>query len=182
MVLAAMRIGVLADTHIPDALPELPARVLQVFNGVDLIFHAGDICDLSVLQQLEPIAQTFAVYGDRDKARVQHYLQERQCIEFSNRRVGLVHGHRAWQGDWMTRLAFRLNATARAEALYAYALSAFPGVDAVIFGHSHAPYIRMHGGVLLFNPGSLLPRNGQPGTIGILEVGTHAIKGRILAI
>lgn len=177
-----MRIGVVADTHIPDLMRELPPRVAQVFNGVDLIFHAGDICELTVLQYLEPIAQTFAVYGDRDQARVRHYLQERQCLEFSNRRVGLVHGHRAWEGDWLTRLAFRFNPTARADALYTYALNAFTNVDAVVFGHSHTPYIRMHGSVLLFNPGSALSRNGQPGTVGILEISTHAIKGRIIPL
>lgn len=182
MVLAAMRIGVIADTHIPDLMRELPVRALEVFSGVDLIFHAGDICDLAVLQQLEPIAQTFAVFGDQDQLRVRHYLQEKQCLEFSNRRVGLVHGHRAWEGDWLKRLAFRFNPTLRAEALYEHVLSAFTNVDAVVFGHSHAPYIRMHGGVLLFNPGSAVPRNGQPGTVGILEIGTHAIKGRIIPI
>jgi putative phosphoesterase len=61
-----MKIGVLADTHVPDMLPGLPARVLDLFNGMDIILHAGDVSDLGVLQQLEPIAQTFAVHGDRD--------------------------------------------------------------------------------------------------------------------
>jgi len=177
-----MRIGVISDSHIPDTLPELPLRVFELFNGVDLIFHAGDICDLYVLQQLEPIAQTFAVYGDHDNSRVRQYLQERQCLEFANRRVGLVHGHRAWQGDLWTRLALRLSAERRIKSLIASVLHEFENVDAVIFGHSHTPYIKMHNGVLLFNPGSVVPRGGEPGTVGILEIGTHAIKGRILAL
>lgn len=175
-----MRIGVIADTHIPETLPELPPRVFEAFNGVDLILHAGDICDLAVLQQLEPLAQTFAVFGDRDNSGVRQCLQERQRLEFSNRALGLVHGHRAWQGDALTRLMYRFSSTRRHKSLYASVLREFNGVDVIIFGHSHTPYIKMHGGVLLFNPGAVVPRASQPGTLGILEVGAHAIKGRII--
>ena len=41
----------------------------------------------------------------------------------------------------------------------------------------------MHGGVLLFNPGSVLPRDKRSGgSIGMLDIGAHAIKGRIVPI
>jgi putative phosphoesterase len=184
MALTAMRIGVLSDTHVPDILPELPPRLFEVFNGVDLILHAGDVCSLAVLQQLEPLAQTFAVYGDCDDAQVKTFLQDRQRLDFAQRSIGLVHGHRAWHGDWWTRLAYRFDATRRDRALTSYVLREFAteNIDAVIFGHSHAPYIKMHGSVLLFNPGSATPRGGQPGTAGILEIGMYAIKGRIVTL
>lgn len=177
-----MRIGVLADTHIPDLLPALPAAVLKALKGVDIILHAGDICDLTVLQQLEPIAQTYAVYGDRDSGPVRHFLQEKQRLEFANRAIGLVHGHHAWEGGLATRLAFRLSRAERSKALWASVLSEFNDVDAIVFGHSHEPYIKMHGGVLLFNPGSVVPRGRQGGTIGMLEIGPTAIKGRIVLV
>lgn len=184
MALMSMRIGILSDSHVPDVMPELPPRVSEVFNGVDLIFHAGDISSLGVLQQLEPIAQTFAVYGDRDDWQIKHYLQEKQRLDFAQRSVGLVHGHRAWQGDLRMRLFYRFNKNMRARALLSYVLNEFEGeqVDAIVFGHSHAPYIKMHGGVLLFNPGSVSSHNGQPGTVGILEISKHAIKGRIVTL
>jgi putative phosphoesterase len=178
-----MKIGVLADTHIPELLPALPPRVLKMLEGVDIILHVGDICHLSVLQQLEPIAQTYAVYGERDSAQVRRYLQERQRLEFGNRSIGLVHGHRAWEGDFFTRLALRMSRSRRTAVLCHYVLRQFDDVDAIVFGHSHAPYIKMHGGVLLFNPGSVMPRNKKGyGTIGILDIGPHAIKGRIVSI
>lgn len=177
-----MKIGVLADTHIPELLAALPASVLDVLRGVDIILHLGDVCELDVLQQLEPIAQTYAVYGDCDSAQVRQYLQEKQRLEFENRAVGLVHGHRAWEGGFGARLSYRLSAGKRSMALRQSVLREFTDVDAIVFGHSHEPYIKMHGAVLLFNPGSIVPRNGRNGTMGILEIGPHAIKGRIVTI
>ncbi|MCI0476341.1 MAG: metallophosphatase family protein, partial [Anaerolineales bacterium] len=177
-----MKIGVLADTHIPDLLPALPARVLEIFSGVDIILHVGDVTDLAVLQQLEPIAQTFAVCGDHDTAQVRHYLEEKQRLSFGGRAVGLVHGHRAWGGNVWRRIAYRLDRTRRSEVLLGYVLRQFNDVDVIVFGHSHAPYMKMHGNTLLFNPGSLLPRMGRVGSIGLLEINATAIKARIVAI
>lgn len=177
-----MKIGVISDTHVPDVLPSLPPRVLQVLSGVDIILHAGDICDLKVLQELEPIAQTYAVYGNRDGVQVRKFLQESQRLEFANRAVGLVHGHRAWGGNIFRRGRFMLDKQARTDALHAYVLRAFEDVHAVVFGHTHQPYMKMHGGVLLFNPGAVAPLAGQPATVGLLEIQANTIKGRIIAL
>ena len=38
-----MRIGLISDTHIPSVPGEIPPQVKEIFQGVDLIFHAGDI-------------------------------------------------------------------------------------------------------------------------------------------
>ena len=177
-----MKIGVLADTHIPELLPALPPSVLELLRGVDIILHLGDVCELAVLQQLEPIAQTYAVYGDSDSAQVRQYLQEKQRLEFANRAVGLIHGHHAWEGGFGTRLSYRMSAAKRSAALLDAVLREFDNVDAIVFGHSHEPYIKMHGAVLLFNPGSIVPHNGRNGTMGILEIGPQAIKGKIVTI
>jgi uncharacterized protein len=177
-----MKIGVLSDTHVPDLLPELPARVLEVLSGVDIILHAGDICDMRVLQQLEPIAQTYAVSGNRDGTMVKKYLQETQRLEFANRAIGLVHGHQAWEGSLITRARFVLNPQARVSALYNYVLHQFADVHAIVFGHSHQPYMKMHGGILLFNPGAVSPIPGQAASVGILEIGSNTIKGRIISL
>jgi predicted phosphodiesterase len=36
-------VGIVADTHCPEFLDQLPARLFEVLQGVDLILHAGDI-------------------------------------------------------------------------------------------------------------------------------------------
>ncbi|MFL2504088.1 MAG: metallophosphoesterase family protein [Candidatus Azotimanducaceae bacterium] len=38
-----MRIGLLSDTHIPEAMPELWPQVFSELKDVDVILHAGDI-------------------------------------------------------------------------------------------------------------------------------------------
>lgn len=177
-----MKIGILADTHVPDILPALPQRVFDLFSGVDLILHAGDVTDLSVLQQLEPIAQTFAVYGEHDSALVRHYLDEKQRLTFGGRAVGIVHGSRAWEGPLWRRLKLLLSPQWRMQILLGYVVRQFNDVDVIVFGHSHTPYIKMHGNTLLFNPGSLLPRRGHVGSVGLLEINAAAIKARIVAI
>jgi predicted phosphodiesterase len=44
-----MKIGLISDTHIPEAMPELPAQVRDIFAGVDRILHAGDMNGLEVV-------------------------------------------------------------------------------------------------------------------------------------
>ena len=51
-------IGVTSDTH-GLVRPE----VLEIFKGVDLIIHAGDIGGVEVLNTLETIAPVRAVCG-----------------------------------------------------------------------------------------------------------------------
>jgi len=61
-----MKIGLISDTHIPEAMLELPAQVRTVFSGADLILHAGDLHCLDVLNWLEEIAPVLACRGNGD--------------------------------------------------------------------------------------------------------------------
>ena len=49
-------IGLISDTHIPEAGKSLWPEVIRIFKEVDLILHAGDMHDLSVLKELEEIS------------------------------------------------------------------------------------------------------------------------------
>ena len=64
-----MKVGVISDTHVPAIVPSLPPAVFDIFKGVDLILHAGDIVDLSVLDELRAIAPVEAVAGNMDDTR-----------------------------------------------------------------------------------------------------------------
>ena len=48
-----MLVGLLSDTHIPDHAKKLPDQLKEVFRGVDMILHGGDIFAVSVLDELE---------------------------------------------------------------------------------------------------------------------------------
>ena len=78
-----MKIGIIADTHIPDLSDALPERIAEAFRGLDIILHAGDVCDLAVLQEFqETYTLTFAVHGEGDSEAVRAYLDEKRVVRF----------------------------------------------------------------------------------------------------
>jgi putative phosphoesterase len=54
------------------------------------------------------------------------------------------------------------------------------GIDALIFGHTHKPYVKAHRNLLLFNPGAAVPTVGHRPSVGILEVGETSVTGKIV--
>ena len=90
-----MRIGILSDTH-GYFHPELPVFL----KDSDLILHAGDIGTDEVLDQLEAIAPTRAVYGNIDGQSIRRRAPEHQRFEVAGVRFWMTHiaGHpRRWQ-------------------------------------------------------------------------------------
>lgn len=133
-----MRIGIIADTHIPGRRSRLPGVVAETFAGVDLILHAGDINHLSVLRDLNTIAPTFAVAGNSDPPGLQEALGYQRVFDLAGYRIGLTHGHRG-PGRTTPERAWRT----------------FGGrMDVVVFGHSHQPLDQWRESCLLLNPGS----------------------------
>src|SRR5438094_1902815 len=70
----AASIGLLSDTHLPDRLEALPPALFDVFAGVHLILHAGDVGELRVLDELSALAPVVAVHGNDDTAEAQREL------------------------------------------------------------------------------------------------------------
>ena len=60
----ATRIGILADTHIPESRRELWPEVFDAFKDVDMIFHGGDVHDLRLLDELEKLAPVYCARGN----------------------------------------------------------------------------------------------------------------------
>src|SRR5207237_9063949 len=89
----AMRIGVIADTHCPEFLDELPTGVFEKLRGVDLILHAGDVGDHQTLERLRELAPVEAVRGDHD-AKLRG-LPLRRLVEVGGRRIAVIHGNRS---------------------------------------------------------------------------------------
>ncbi len=157
-----MKIGVIADTHIPVFKKALPDAVASLFAGVDLIIHAGDITEECVLQKLEKIAPVTAVQGNRDSEALKSRLPKKLILTLNGHRVGVVHGD-GEKGTTMQRMTGFFSETL---------------VECVIFGHSHIPCNQVIDGVLYFNPGSPTAKRRQAyPSVGILEIG-NAIEGR----
>ncbi len=62
-----MKIAVISDTHIPARLQTLPGLVYESCADVDLIIHAGDVEDSSVITDLQRLAPIKVVRGNMDK-------------------------------------------------------------------------------------------------------------------
>lgn len=151
----AMRIGVVADTHMPRHGRMLPEALLEGLSGVDLIVHLGDFTGPEVVAWFEAIAPLEAVAGNNDPASLVERFGRCKVLTLEGVRIGLVHG----DGTRKTTLD--------------RALEAFePGtVDVVCFGHSHAPYLARHGDRWALNPGSPTDKRRSPRfSYAILEV------------
>jgi putative phosphoesterase len=157
-----MRVVLLADTHIPDGSGRsLDERVLAAAAGADAILHAGDVTGADLLDRLEQLAPVHAVLGNNDVGRAGR-LPKTLTVDLDGVAVALVHdtGPRAGRP---ARVARR-----------------FPGVELVVYGHSHLPEDLVSGdGPRLFNPGSPTQRRRAPTrTFGVLEV----LDGRIVSL
>ena len=87
-----MKIGLIADTHIPSAGKELSPKVKQAFEGVDLILHAGDIYLTSCLDWLEGIAPVKAVLAAFDYFRGDPRGEARtRVVELEGHAIGMTH-------------------------------------------------------------------------------------------
>jgi putative phosphoesterase len=151
-----MKIGVLADTHIPDFRKEMPKDITSAFKNVHIIIHAGDITDASVLLELEKMAPVIAVQGNRDCDALKTRLPKKIILSLMGHRIGIVHGD-GEKGTTMQRIT---------------GLFADLPVECVIFGHSHIPCNLVIDDVLYFNPGSPTSRRRQAyPSVGILDIG-----------
>lgn len=147
-----MLLGILADTHLAGRM--LPEEVLDALAGADMILHAGDLVDLSVVEQLSELAPTFAVRGNMDHRDAAAALPESRVIEVGRFRIGITHGYGPPAGILRkVRAAFS------------------EPVDCIVFGHTHQALVEESEEILYFNPGSPTDRMfATERTIGHLRV------------
>ena len=141
-----MRLLLLADTHLPRRARDLPAQVWSEVEAADLVVHAGDWVDVSLLDALERRAKAvLACWGNNDGAPLRARLPEVARATLEGVRVAVVHE------------------TGGAAGRERRAQDAYPDVDLLVFGHSHIPWdTTSPRGLRLLNPGSPTDRRRQP--------------------
>ncbi|MEU6571711.1 metallophosphoesterase family protein [Streptomyces parvulus] len=141
-----MRLLLMSDTHLPKRAKELPATLMAEVPRADVVLHAGDWVDTATLDLLESRSRRLvAVYGNNDGPALRARLPEVAHADLGGLRFGVVHETGAAQGR-EARCATR-----------------FPGLDVLVFGHSHIPWdTTAPGGPRLLNPGSPTDRRRQP--------------------
>ena len=165
-------LGILADTHIPDRVPDLHPKILQTFKeaGVTAILHAGDVSVPCVLDKLEQIAPVHAVRGNRDIFYLRR-LPMRVRLNIDGVSIGMAHGHGTFSRYMIDKLQRVIQGRYAGKYLRRI-LATFPDADVIVFGHLHVPCSFRIDGKLLFNPGSTsypYPRSYPP-TFGLLHL------------
>lgn len=155
-----MKVAVISDTHIPATCNAIPSMLLEKIKGVDLIIHAGDCTELSVIEDLEKIAPVEAVVGNMDTGMISRRFPAKKIIELGCFKVAIVHG------------------SGGPDKLLEYVQNLFKDekTDCVIYGHSHIPRIDYIDDVLYFCPGSPTEKVFAPyNSFGMLEIGDKII-------
>jgi putative phosphoesterase len=154
---------VVADTH-GQAHPR--ARPLIARLAPDLILHAGDIGDASVLDPLRELAPLYAVRGNID-GRTPGFVDSMD--------IDFVAGDRSVLKVLLLHIAV-YGPKLRAEVAR---LATERSARVVLCGHSHVPFLGRDKGLILFNPGSIGPRRFQlPITFGLLQITSQRISLR----
>jgi putative phosphoesterase len=154
---------VVADTH-GQAHPN--ARPLIERLAPDLILHAGDIGDVSVLDPLRELAPLHAVRGNID-GRTPGFVDSMDIDFVSAERsvLKVLLLHIAVYGPKLRAEVARLAGQFSARV--------------VLCGHSHVPFLGRDKGLIMFNPGSIGPRRFQlPITFGHLQITSQKISLR----
>ena len=162
-----MRIGLLADTHLPGrirTLDELGPEPARFFSTVDLILHAGDLTSPIVLDWLEQFAPVLCSTGNNDPIPDPR-VQDVQTLEVHGWSIGMVHSL-----DRQFRPMRELQRH-------------FPApVDVMIAGHTHLEALEYRDGVVLVNTGSItFPQHKELrlGGVGLLELAPGRLSARV---
>lgn len=134
---SSLRIFVLADTH-----DHLPTNIEALAEGVDEIWHLGDVCALSIVQTLENIGPPLTVVRGNCDTNVEWPLYA--DLARNGLRFRLVH----IPPDRVPE-----------------------NVDVVLHGHTHVQRNERREGVLFLNPGCVTrPNRGAPASVAHLEI------------
>lgn len=131
------RIFVLADTH--DRFPE---RVKEIARGADEIWHLGDVCAESILDELRTVGPKVTVVRGNCDSNFEWPLVVdlvRDGLKFRLQHIPPDHSPK--------------------------------DADVVLHGHTHVPRNERRGSVLFLNPGCVTRANqGAPPSIAWLEI------------
>ena len=169
-----MRIGLLSDTHIREETQALPSKILEAFQGVDIILHAGDIYISPVLDTLERTAPVLAARGDDDYGDTlrDRRVKPKHVLHFKGFTIWLVHNSPEY---------YRFKSNPAGNPAGGIGPDA---PDIIVFGHLHYPVSERHGGILFINPGSPMPVSdgSVPGTVATLHLDSGQVSVDMLQL
>lgn len=149
----------------PRGTRRLPAECLRRLETAELILHAGDFVRAAVLEELGRLAPVEAVAGNMDEPALMELLPERRVVGVAGARIGMVH------------------VPGPAAGRPARLIAAFPGCDAVVYGHTHIPDMSRFGDVWVLSPGSPTERRGaRAHSMLVLDVEAGEIRPELVTL
>lgn len=130
-----IRIGLMSDTH-----GYLDPKIYEYFKDVDEIWHAGDVGDLAVIEELEAFKPVRGVYGNIDDHIVRNTWPKVDVFEREGMKVLMTH---------IAGKPYRYNQSAHAE-IQKHKPNIF------VCGHSHILLVQFDKNInsLWLNPGA----------------------------
>lgn len=110
----------------------LRPEVVEYLKTADAILHAGDINRPEIVEELKRYAPLYIVRGNNDKEWAEH-IPHHLTVTLGGVSFYVVHNKKEIPAD-------------------------LPGIDAVVFGHSHKYLQEEKDSLLWLNPGSCGPR------------------------
>lgn len=149
-----MKIVIISDTHGRHGNLDI---VLEREKNMDMLLHLGDVEYGDDYIEAVAHCPVYMIAGNNDF--FSDLPMERE-LQIGRYKVFMTHGHGYYVS--MDTKSLRRAATAR-------------GVDIVMFGHTHRPYIDTEGTLKVINPGSLsYPRQeGRKGTYIVMEIDSN---------
>jgi len=144
-----LRVGLVSDTH-----DRCEPKLLELFDGLSLVLHAGDIGE-TALSWLRERHEVRAVKGNNDVGAWAENLPGARVEEVGGLRVLIIH---------------ELGTVERPTSQVQFLLAA-ERPHLVLSGHSHKPLLAEREGVFYVNPGSAGPKRfSLPRVAGWLDV------------
>ena len=155
-------IGLISDTHVPKRAMRIPQKVFEIFEKADYIIHAGDLVELSVIDELEQIAPVLAVSGNMDDLEVADALPRLNSMKVFDWKIGVTHDPTVFS---------KLEETAVQN-----------GFNVFVYGHTHVAEFKWENKILYINAGSPTdpPSNMDKPSVGLLKITKQAITPQII--
>jgi len=153
-----MKLGIISDTH-----GYLDPRIESIFEGMDHIFHAGDIGNPMIELELKFIAPVTMVLGNND---LDLTYKETEVVTLAGKKFMVHHIVNPWAPS--DKLATRLRRDRP---------------DVVVFGHTHKQFAETVDGVFFFNPGYAgKPKFGAERSVARLHVENGVIRHEFITL
>jgi uncharacterized protein len=144
---SSTRVLVIADTH-----DKLPARIVELAKDAEEIWHLGDVCAPSVLDELRSIGP----------------------------KVMVVRGNCDSTYDWPLTVDLKRGGL-RFRLQHIPPEHPPDDVDVLLHGHTHVPRNEKRGGVLFLNPGCVTrPNRGSPRSVAELRIKDGQVNWRLI--